>query len=612
MNLRPGKLLRVFREDLSLRSKLLVTSLAIILIPFVALALFVTQKVAGIVEQRIAYSADQSFDQASAYLEYRLYNVLKVSHVLLVNTEINDILKRDLKGYDLRSQRVDMQTLTDLFFSYQDGVNINRIRLYVRDSLEYAQEKVNLLGMSQAEAARWYNALKASDSTYLWCPSEYLDADLEDSSNMLSLARWIFDLVDLHRRVGVLRIDITKAQVVGILARSSPSVDSITYVENSAGDIVAASDADALPRFAAWIHRIDAGDIGEDALRQVSAGTARALVKERSLDTTDWRIVTVIPVAGIEAQSAAIRNQLFLVIFVIAALAYFAAWWMSGSLTGRLSGIMAQMRAARSGGADTPGTLSLEKLPLPAGRDEIGELARTYDAMIDEIEMHIAREERTQRELKGAELKALQAQINPHFLYNTLDMIKWMSRRGMADEIEEVLNSLATFYRLSLSRGQEIIPVREELRHVELYARIQAMRFRGAIDFAIAVDESVKDCGILRVTLQPLVENAILHGINEKPDKRGHIRITGTLEAADAVLEVSDDGVGIDEGRRASLLDPSDTHRTGFGIRNIHERFRLYYGEPYGLSFQSTPGRGTTVRVRFAAARVNHHEPPQG
>ncbi len=338
MRIRPRELIRMFREDLALRRKLLITYLAIILIPFVALALFVAQKVSRIVEDRIAYSADQSFDQASSFLEYRLYNVLKVSHVFLVNNVINDILRKDMKGYDLRSQRMDMQTLTDLFFGYQDGVTIDRIRLYVRDDLAYAEEKVNLLGMAEARRGRWYNALEASGSTYLWCPSDSLDADDGDCTNTLSLARWIFDLDDLRRRIGVLRIDITKAQVVGILAKSSPSVDSITYVQNSAGEIVAASDEAALPRFTDWIRRIDTGPLTEGKLQQVNAGAARALVKERSLDTTDWRIVTVIPIAGIESQSRAVRNQVFLVIFAIAAAAYLAAYGMSGSITGRLSG----------------------------------------------------------------------------------------------------------------------------------------------------------------------------------------------------------------------------------------------------------------------------------
>ena len=134
--------------------------------------------------------------------------------------------------------------------------------------------------------------------------------------------------------------------------------------------------------------------------------------------------------------------------------------------------------------------------------------------------------------------------MNPHFLYNTLDMIKWMARKGMADEIEELLNSLATFYRLSLSEGRETIPIRDELRHVELYTRIQNIRFRGAIGFCR------QRCWIAKIPspgsrCQPLVENSILHGI--KSDKRGMIRITGGAEDGSVIL-VEDDGVGIEDG----------------------------------------------------------------
>jgi two-component system sensor histidine kinase YesM len=583
-------LIRAFRFDVKLRQKLLISYLAIIVIPFVIVAIFISRKVSRIVEERIAYSADQAFDQAGAFLEYRLYNVLKVSHVLLVDRDVNAILLKDMQTYDLRSQRVDMDTLTNLFFSYQDGVNIDRIRLYVRDSLDYAEERVNLFGLGSVLDSRWYRYLQESGSTYVWCPSEYLSSDENGSADILSLARYIMDLEDLRKRVGVLRIDIKKFNV---LSKSSAISDSITYIQNRVGDIVATSNAALLPRFTPFISLINEEYPPEGGMYNVSAHGEQAFVEQRLLGTTDWRIITVIPVAGIEAQSRSIRNQIFLVILAIAAAAYLLAYFVTGPVTRRLSGIITKMEGAKRG--------ALEKLSLPAGRDEIGELSVTYNIMIDEITTLMAKEERSQRELKSAELKALQAQINPHFLYNTLDMIKWMSRRGMTGEIEELLTTLSTFYRLSLSEGRETIPVREELRHVELYARIQNMRFRGALDFSISVDPKVMDCGILRVTLQPLVENAILHGINEKPDKCGSIRITGGLEGGDVALAVEDDGVGMDQARLASLLDDSGTRRSGFGVRNIHERIRLYYGQTYGLTFESGRERGTRVTVRFLA-----------
>jgi two-component system sensor histidine kinase YesM len=597
--LRP--LVRWFRFDLKLRQKLLISYLAIIVIPFVILAIFVSNRISGIIEERIAYSADQAFGQAASFLEYKLYNVRKVSYVLLVDPLVNSILLKDIRTYDLLGQRVDMTKLTNLFFSFQDGMNVERIRLYVRDELFYAEEHVNLFGMKAAAKSRWYRYLVGSGNTYAWCPAEYLSGDGEGGSDVLSLARFIADLEDLKNRIGVLRIDFKKSQVVDVLRKSSAVSDSFTYVSNGVGDIVAVSDAALFSRYAAVVSVVEGSPPQEGPLRRVKTKAEVALVKDRVLEGTDWRMTTVIPIAGIVAESGRIRNQIFIVILAIATAAYLLAFFVSTSVTRRLSGIIGKMEGAKKG--------SLEKLSLPVGKDEVGELAVTYNLMMDEIASLMAQEERTQRELKGAELKALQAQINPHFLYNTLDMIKWMSRKGMADEIEELLNSLATFYRLSLSEGRETIPIRDELLHVELYARIQGMRFRGAIELAIDVDPRILDFGILKVTLQPLVENSIIHGIIEKPEKHGRILISGGEADGDITLAVQDDGVGMDRERLASVLDPALARRAGFGVRNIHERFKLYYGDSYGLSYWSAPDEGTRVTIRLRAVPAVQKSP---
>lgn len=596
-----GRLIRKLRFDLKLRQKLLISYLAIIVIPFVALGIFVSRKVSRIVEERTAYSAEQAFEQAASFLGYRLYNVVKVSRAFVVDTDVNAILLKDDNTYDLLNQRVDMDTLTYLFFSYQDGVNIERIRLYVRDHLEYATEHVNLFGMAEARDAAWYRYLEASGDSYVWCPSEYLTAEGEASQNTLTLARHIMDLTDLRRKIGVLRVDIRKSHVSTILANSSVLADSVTYVENRAGDLVAASNAELLPRIAGFMGRIREDYPPEGGLHPLYVDGKTALVAQRSLTTSDWRIIMVIPFAGIESQSRAVRNQVFLVITGIAGVAYLLAFLMTGPVTRRLSSVIAKMDEARRG--------SLEKLEVPPSGDEVGELAATYNTMIEEIVTLMTQKERAQRELKGAELKALQAQINPHFLYNTLDMIKWMARRNMAAEIEELLTTLSAFYRLSLSEGRETIPIRDELRHVRMYARIQNMRFRGAIDFQVQVPESVLDCSIPKVTLQPLVENSILHGINETADKRGTVRVTGERHDGRITLVVWDDGVGMGPERLATILDSGGAPGSGFGVRNIHDRFRLYYGDAYGLSFESIPGRGTTVRVRFPAAGASEKSP---
>ncbi len=591
-----ASLVRSFRFDVKLRQKLLVSYLAIIVVPFTILGVFVARKISLIVEERITYSTERAFEQAAAFLEYKLYNVKRVSHLILMDTVVNNILLKDLSSYALPDQLKDMAFLTALFFSYQDGESVDRVKLYVRDPLIYADEGVNLLALSAAKRSPWYGFLEKSGDQYAWCPSRYLDGEKVDGSDALSLARHLPDLNDLKRFIAVLRIDFKKSMVADILKKSATMDESVTYVVNRAGDIVASSDAAEMEKSAAFVALMKDMPVERGGLRRIRTERGDALVGMRALSGTDWRMVSVIPFKGIVAQSALVRNQIFLVILAIAAAAYVLAYFISGSVTRRLSLIVATMEGAKRG--------SLKKLSPPAGTDEVGELADTYNLMVDEITALMAMQERVQRELKGAELKALQAQINPHFLYNTLDMIKWMSRKGMADEIEELLNSLAVFYRLALSEGKEIIPLREELRHVEIYAHIQNVRYRGAIHFLVQVEEGALDYGILKVTLQPLVENAIVHGIIEKPEKRGRILVSGARNGDELCVSVEDDGVGIPPGTLAHILDPDGAHAGGFGVRNIHERFRLYYGEKYGLTFHSVPGKGTKATVTWKARRV--------
>ncbi len=591
-----ASLIRAFRFDVKLRQKLLVSYLAIIVVPFAILGVFVARKISRIVEERITYSTERAFEQAAAFLEYKLYNVKRVSHLILMDTVVNDILRKDLGSYALPDQLKDMAFLTALFFSYQDGESVDRVKLYVRDPLIYAEEGVNLLGLAAAKRSPWYGFLEKSGDQYAWCPSEYLGGEKVGGSEVLSLARLIPDLRDLRTYLAVLRVDFKKSMVADILKKSTAVSDSVTYVVNGAGDVVASSDAAEMERSAPFVALMRDMPVESGGLHRIHIGRGDALVGAHALSGTDWRMMSVIPFKGIGAQSALVRNQIFLVILAIAAAAYVLAYFISGSVTRRLSLIVATMEGVKHG--------SLKKLSLPAGTDEVGELADTYNLMVDEITALMATQERVQRELKGAELKALQAQINPHFLYNTLDMIKWMSRKGMADEIEELLNSLAIFYRLALSEGKEIIPLREELRHVELYAHIQNVRYRGAIHFVIQVEESALDYGILKVTLQPLVENAIVHGIIEKPEKRGRILVSGARNGDELCVSVEDDGVGIPPAILERLLDPDGAHAAGFGVRNIHERFRLYYGEKYGLTFKSAPGKGTTATVTWKARRV--------
>jgi len=249
----------------------------------------------------------------------------------------------------------------------------------------------------------------------------------------------------------------------------------------------------------------------------------------------------------------------------------------------------------------------LQALMTSDNVDEITELGMSFNIMIGKIKELLDSKIREQENLKKAELRALQAQINPHFLYNTLDTIIWMAESKKTDQVVKVVSALSDFFRISLSKGMDWITIGEEMHLIRSYLTIQKMRYRDILDFKIEVNEDVAENTILKLLLQPLVENALYHGIKNKR-QGGTISVRARRNGKDEVLlEVEDNGIGLAPERlaqlRAGLEDDSGDIRleSGFGIGNVNRRIRLYYGRPYGLSIQSEYTTGTCVTLVIPA-----------
>ena len=255
-------------------------------------------------------------------------------------------------------------------------------------------------------------------------------------------------------------------------------------------------------------------------------------------------------------------------------------------------------------------------------KDEVGSLAKSFNYMIGEIQSLVRKQEETIEELKRerdyvaevqkqkrkAELKALQAQINPHFLYNTLNAITWQAADQGAEEISILSNSLGKFFRIGLSKGAEVISLREELEHVTSYLEIQSIRYHSRLSYEIHVDDKCLDFRMIKLLLQPLAENSIYHGIKEKQGA-GIIKISvseeGTGEETITELEVWDNGAGIPEETLAFINETLKKGGTdceaGYGIYNVNERIRLFYGKEYGLHYESSFGHWTKAVLRIPA-----------
>ncbi|MBN1230299.1 MAG: histidine kinase [Anaerolineales bacterium] len=280
------------------------------------------------------------------------------------------------------------------------------------------------------------------------------------------------------------------------------------------------------------------------------------------------------------------------------AFSVFAAWLISGSIYLPIKKLL-----------DVTTTIAKNDLQgLVAGDnvDEITELGITFNIMIGKIRELLNAKVKEQENLKKAELKALQAQINPHFLYNTLDTIVWMAEANKTEQVIEIVSALSSFFRIGLSKGKDWISIRQEIEHVRSYLTIQKMRYRDILNFKFEIDDDLLEGTILKLTLQPLVENALYHGIKNKRGG-GTIIVRAQRIDEDLVrLEVQDDGVGFTPYKltkiRETLSDDSDMitlKEEGFGLENVNKRIKLYYGKEYGLDIHSEYQEGTQVVAKI-------------
>lgn len=320
----------------------------------------------------------------------------------------------------------------------------------------------------------------------------------------------------------------------------------------------------------------------------------------KSLPQGDWRIVGVSYLDELVAQPRQAALGRILAVVPVVLLILLAISVLVSRLVSRpIHGLVDEMRRFEQDAAQ------FVYQPV-SGTDEINVLSGSFEHMVVRIQNLMAEVKSEEETLRKTELKALQAQINPHFLYNTLDSIQWMCEVGRTDEAVQMVSALARLFRISISRGADLIPIRRELEHAESYLIIQKFRYKDQFSYRFDVDESVLDCLCSKITLQPIIENAILHGFGELVDD-GEIVISAKADGADVVLTVTDNGIGMDETQCHAILSHDQSEPGGIGIKNVADRIRIYFGAPYGLSIESEPDRGTSVTIRLP--QVGGEEP---
>ena len=320
-----------------------------------------------------------------------------------------------------------------------------------------------------------------------------------------------------------------------------------------------------------------------------------------SVEDSSWRVVGVSFVD--ELVNRSVREMIGIsagLAGLVLAAALLTSWILSRMLSRPLRGLASAMERFERD-AD-----HFSYRPV-RGTREVRELSQSFGHMVLRIQQLMSTVRQEEINLRKTELKALQAQINPHFLYNTLDSIAWMCERGRNADAVNMVHALARLFRISISRGHELIPIAKEIEHAESYLQIQKYRYKNQFTYEFDVDPECLDYYCNKITLQPIIENSINHGLDLLVEE-GRIQVEVLQDGEDILFRVRDNGVGMSQEQVDAILEQDPEDRTGIGIRNVNDRLRIYFGAPYGLHITSELDVGTCVEIRMPKVKEGEYE----
>jgi two-component system sensor histidine kinase YesM len=590
-----------YLTDLPIKRKLLLSYLFFISLPLILFSVISFGAIARYYEDQVWFSANQSFDLTHTFLSTKTTALVKASDIVYFSPEVQTALSRTPEVYrdNVIQQQVDMLNLDNYLGAFANSQDVFRVTLYVPGWLTYADQKIRFDNLDKLKSDPAYAQFLTSKEKVTWFPAETIsgDFDVRQTVPVLSMYRKIRDVNDFSKVIGVIRISVLESLVTSIVGKANTTRNGLVFLRNAQGTIISARPQDKLRVEKLQDELGRRPPLEESVWTSLTLGGQAYSLQSRTIASSDWSLVSAVPAQDIRYQSERLRDLLVALVLIIGTLAYFSAALLTRSTTRRLSALTAAMNQIQDNRFPLP--------PASPSHDEIGLLTNTFRTMVVQIQSLLEAQYRAGQELKNAELKALQAQINPHFLSNTLELINWQAINKGVPEIAEISRALAKFYSLSLNNGRDVVSIRDELDHVRTYVEIQNRRFGNRIAFVLEVSERIQKFTIVKLLLQPLVENSILHGILERgEDQGGRIRVAARTVGPDIHLSVEDDGVGMTPAQIQAVFaegKPGDSH--GYGVKNIHSRIRLHYGEGYGLSFTSTPGKGTVALLTLPQVR---------
>lgn len=555
---------------------------AFFIVGMILLMLFVSvslgTRLSHLLEENAMSRTRQTVDQGNASLGVYVSGMLEtmdyLGSLVAMSPDVSDgVLKNDMAF--LQKSRKDVAAMA--LFSPEG-------ELLTGTAGELAKPAWEVMGYS------WFQKPKQSGTKTVFFSSPYVQNIFAGQyAWIITLSRTVEYKRNGQRETGVLMADFAFSAISGLCENISLGESGYVYLVDTETEIV----------YHPQQQLIYAGLKTENlaAVREQVFGRCRDTLEGRerlltitTVDYTRWRMVGVAYLDEIlSIQPELIRVTITILIagaLLAVVIAILSAVHVSTPII-QLEKIMARVEAG-----------TMDVCIHEQGFAEIRSLSRTFNHMLSRIRKLMEQIVHEQETKRLHELNALQAQINPHFLYNTLDSIVWMQERGKSQEAIVMVTALARLFRISISKGRNIITVREELEHVRNYLIIQKMRFKNKFDYTITAQEETLDLRTIKLIVQPIVENAIAHGLEEYSVDKGLVEISAYLQDDMLIFRVKDNGAGMAPKQVENILT-TPAGRSGIGVKNVHERIQLTFGKEYGLVISSALDEGTQVLLRL-------------
>lgn len=578
-----------FFQRVSIRNTIFIYFTVSALVMFLLIGVSVYGRLTGQLSATIRKENQTVINQVNISLDTYLRTIMKLSDSLYYGV---------IKNVDLLTaeDRVNSE-ITLLYDNNKDSVS--NIALLSKDGeLLSAVPAARLKTGMDVTGEEWFiDTLEHPENLHFSMPHvQYIFDNGENQYRwVITLSRAVEITEGTSTAQAVLLIDMTYSSLQYMLDNIPLGDQGYLYLISSDGELIYHPRIQLIDAGLEEENISDASTYRDGNYQETWQGKARDIIV-KTVGYTGWKIVGVVPEQGFTLNGVKTRLfMVFVVAFFIFLLAVINAY-ISSKITAPIQELEKSVNALEAGGLDTEiyvgGSYEIQHL----GRS-LGDMAKRIQALMEDI---VAEHESKRK----SEFDTLQSQINPHFLYNTLDIIVWMIENEQKQEAVKVVTALARFFRISLSKGKSIIPVRDELEHVRNYLTIQQKRFKNKFIYQIQAKEEVLSLASLKLMLQPLVENAIYHGM-EFMDGDGEILVMAERKEDSLYFTIKDNGLGMTEKQVEGLLT-GETKSTsgkgsGIGVKNVNERIRLYFGEGYGLKIISEPDEGTTIIIRLPA-----------